>query len=413
MTPVDRFPTSGLEEDARARELIGSALAETFVVEAAAGTGKTTELVNRIVAVLRSGFARVDQIVAVTFTHKAAGELKVRLRQRLDEARQEAGGGERAHLENAIQHIEEASIGTIHSFCTQILRERPVEAGVDPAFEDLAEAEQRRLYFKVFRGWLERALDEPRAGLHNVLTRLAWTGTGKPADELRYAGWKLIEWRDFRGPWRRNPFDRDAEVDRLVPLVTELAKGSERCERRSDELYRALAPARELVTWVARAGPRLDYDTLEALLIKLLRDLNRDKRKGRGPFGNGISREEVLKSREALLRQLASFQEQANADLAAQLQADMQDLVDAYEDRKRSTGKLDFMDLLIKARDLLRDQPRGEEFPAEKIHAHFCRRVSRHGPVADRDFALVGWVRRGNQRLAADCPGSREAFRCR
>ena len=355
MTPVDRFPTSGLEEDARARELIGSALAETLVVEAAAGTGKTTELVNRIVAVLRSGLARVDQIVAVTFTHKAAGELKVRLRQRLDEARQEAGGGERAHLENAIQHIEEASIGTIHSFCTQILRERPVEAGVDPAFEDLAEAEQRRLYFKVFRGWLERALDESRAGLHNVLTRLAWTGTGKPADELRFAGWKLIEWRDFRGPWRRDPFDRDAEVDRLVPLVTELAEGSERCERRSDELYRALAPARELVTWVARAGPRLDYDTLEALLIKLLRDLNRDKRKGRGPFGNGISREEVLKSREALLRQLASFQEQANADLAAQLQADMQDLVDAYEDRKRSTGKLDFMDLLIKARDLLRD----------------------------------------------------------
>jgi ATP-dependent helicase/nuclease subunit A len=355
MTPLDRFPTSGLEEDARARELIGSALAETLVVEAAAGTGKTTELVNRIVAVLRSGLARVDQIVAVTFTHKAAGELKVRLRQRLDEARQEAGGGERAHLENAIQHIEEASIGTIHSFCTQILRERPVEAGVDPAFEDLAEAEQRRLYFKVFRGWLERALDEPRAGLHNVLTRLAWTGTGKPADELRFAGWKLIQWRDFRGPWRRDPFDRDAEVDRLVPLVTELAKGSERCERRSDELYRALAPARELVTWVARAGPRLDYDTLEALLIKLLRDLNRDKRKGRGPFGNGISREEVLKSREALLRLLASFQEQANADLAAQLQADMQDLIDAYEDRKRSTGKLDFMDLLIKARDLLRD----------------------------------------------------------
>ena len=75
MTPLDRFPTPGLDEDAHARGFIRSALAETLVVEAAAGTGKTTELVNRIVAVLRSGLARVDQIVAVTFTHKAAGEL--------------------------------------------------------------------------------------------------------------------------------------------------------------------------------------------------------------------------------------------------------------------------------------------------------------------------------------------------
>ena len=355
MTSSEPFPPSGLEEDARARELIRDALNDTLLVEAAAGTGKTTELVNRIVAVLRAGFARVDQIVAVTFTHKAAGELKVRLRQRLDDTRQASGGSERARLEDAIQHIEEASIGTIHSFCTQILRERPVEAGVDPAFEDLSESEQRRLYRRVFRAWLERALNEPRPGLRNVLTRLAWTATGNPADELRFAAWKLIEWRDFREPWRRDPFDRDGEIDRLVPAVAELAECSERAERRSDDLYQALAPARELVTWIARAGPRLDYDTLEALLIKLLKDLNRHRRKGRGPFGNGISRDDVLKRRETLVQQLASFQERADADLAAQLQSDMQDLIDSYEDAKQATGKLDFMDLLIKARNLLRD----------------------------------------------------------
>jgi ATP-dependent exoDNAse (exonuclease V) beta subunit len=150
------------ENDGQAREAIRNSLDETLIVEAAAGTGKTTELVNRIVAVIRAGRARVDQIVAVTFTHKAAGELKVRLRQVLDDARQSAEGVELDNLENALKRLEEAAIGTIHSFCGQLLRERPVEACIDPAFEELTEPEQRRLYGRAFQAWMERALAESR-----------------------------------------------------------------------------------------------------------------------------------------------------------------------------------------------------------------------------------------------------------
>src|SRR5271170_4138738 len=82
----------------------------------------------------------ISRIVAVTFTNKAAGELKLRLRQELDRARLTARTPvERSNIEHALEHLEEASIGTIHSFCAQILRERPVEAVVDPAFEELSE----------------------------------------------------------------------------------------------------------------------------------------------------------------------------------------------------------------------------------------------------------------------------------
>src|SRR6185436_20536317 len=84
--------------DALAREIIASALDATVVVEAAAGTGKTTELVARIVRILASGRARVDNIVAVTFTEKAAGELKLRLREALDEARTGSEGDEHEAL---------------------------------------------------------------------------------------------------------------------------------------------------------------------------------------------------------------------------------------------------------------------------------------------------------------------------
>ena len=73
--------------DRAARERIRTSLAESLVVEASAGTGKTTELIARIVAVLANGLTTISHIVAVTFTNKAAGELKLRLRQELDRAR--------------------------------------------------------------------------------------------------------------------------------------------------------------------------------------------------------------------------------------------------------------------------------------------------------------------------------------
>ena len=66
-------------DDRAARERIRTSLSESLLVEASAGTGKTTELIARIVAVLATGLTTINRIVAVTFTNKAAGELKLRL----------------------------------------------------------------------------------------------------------------------------------------------------------------------------------------------------------------------------------------------------------------------------------------------------------------------------------------------
>ena len=110
------------------RDLIRNKLDDTIVVEAAAGTGKTTELVHRILRVLATGRARIEQIVAVTFTEKAAGELKLRIRKELESLRQRASEPiERTNLTDAIQRLEEAHVSTIHGFCADLLRERPVE----------------------------------------------------------------------------------------------------------------------------------------------------------------------------------------------------------------------------------------------------------------------------------------------
>ncbi|HEV8235413.1 MAG TPA: UvrD-helicase domain-containing protein, partial [Gemmatimonadaceae bacterium] len=98
------FPTT---DDQSARRAIVEDLDDTLVIEAAAGTGKTTELVNRILRVLETGRATMTQIVAVTFTEKAAGELKLRLRERLEQDRARAGQDEtvRQRLEDALETL--------------------------------------------------------------------------------------------------------------------------------------------------------------------------------------------------------------------------------------------------------------------------------------------------------------------
>ncbi len=116
--------------DARARDLIATALDETLIVEAAAGTGKTTELVGRIVAILTEGRASVSEIVAVTFTEKAAGELKLRLRERLDAARSaEPDNSPRRALVDLALTSSRRHTSADPGFCADSVRERPVEAG--------------------------------------------------------------------------------------------------------------------------------------------------------------------------------------------------------------------------------------------------------------------------------------------
>jgi ATP-dependent helicase/nuclease subunit A len=107
-----------------------------MLVEAAAGTGKTTSLVGRMVALLREGKCAMESLAAVTFTRKAAAELRLRFQVELERAARDAGAGA-DRLATAVGQLERCFIGTIHSFCARLLRERPVEAGVDLAFEEL------------------------------------------------------------------------------------------------------------------------------------------------------------------------------------------------------------------------------------------------------------------------------------
>ncbi len=143
--------------DRAARDRIVNDLDTTLVIEAAAGTGKTTALVSRIVSVIASGRATLDRIVAVTFTEKAAGELKLRLREEIERGRTNPSetAQRRALLQDSLPKLEEARIGTIHSFCADLLSERPVEAGIDPRFVVAPPDTAQTLVNRAFDSWFE------------------------------------------------------------------------------------------------------------------------------------------------------------------------------------------------------------------------------------------------------------------
>ena len=117
------------------------------LVDAGAGTGKTTILVDRLVEMVApTGGDRaipISRIAAITFTRKAAGELRLRIRERLLQELAEAkpGSARDAQLRDAIADLDTAYVGTIHSFADRLLRLRPVEAGLSPSYE-IAEDDQ-------------------------------------------------------------------------------------------------------------------------------------------------------------------------------------------------------------------------------------------------------------------------------
>jgi ATP-dependent exoDNAse (exonuclease V) beta subunit len=367
--------------DEESRQLIHAALDDTLVVEAAAGTGKTTEMVKRIVRVVAEGRASVREIVAVTFTEKAAGELKLRLRQQLEKERGATESREATRrLEAAVQNLEEAHVSTIHGFCADLLRERPVEARVDPLFRVLTEGEARRVFDEAFSAWFQASLERPPEGVRRSLRRSSRGFRPGDADEdgpmerLRRAGLNLTDWRDFRGEWLREPFDRRSAIVTLIDLVHALAAASEGASYAGDNLFLDTAPVRRLSRELGPTPPTdadADLDTLEGRFIDLARDRDfKRARKGSGPtYRKGITRAQVLEARDRLTAALLDFQIRADADLAAALHAELLTCVDRYQALKAREGALDFLDLLLLARDLVKNNV--------DVRRHFQKRFTR------------------------------------
>jgi ATP-dependent helicase/nuclease subunit A len=143
--------------DQAARDRVEAALDVNVLVEAGAGSGKTESLARRMAAGIAAGAYQVEGMAAVTFTRKAAAELRGRFQLELERRlREEADAARRARCEAALAGLERLFAGTIHAFCKRLLRERPVEAGVAPRFTELDDLEDDARRGAAWRAWCER-----------------------------------------------------------------------------------------------------------------------------------------------------------------------------------------------------------------------------------------------------------------
>jgi ATP-dependent helicase/nuclease subunit A len=379
--------------DSPARERIHTVFDKTLVVEAAAGTGKTTELVARIIAVLSTGRTTIERIVGVTFTEKAAGELKLRLRSELENARRtEKDQKVRGYLEHALAHLEEARLSTIHSFCGDLLRERPVEAKIDPQVEVMSETESRALYREAFQNWFQKKLEDLPEGTRRILRRRP---RNMPTETLLAAGWELANWRDFPAPWQRPPLDRPGAIDAMVEMFHRLAELTAEPSQVANNLFLDTTAARDFsreIRALEKARPR-DYDGLEATLVSIASDRQyepfRKPRKGRPQYNQRVDRDQILALHQELIGALDGFVEQASADLAARLQAELGETVAEYQRLKERAGKLDFLDLLIRTRDLLVHCPSVRRYFQERFTHLFVDEFQDTDPLQAEILVLL------------------------
>ncbi|HEY4120926.1 MAG TPA: UvrD-helicase domain-containing protein, partial [Byssovorax sp.] len=229
---------------------------------------------------------------------------------------------------------------------------------VDPLFEVIAEDEAERLFDVAFDRWFQDALAAPLEGTRRMLRKRP-RGRDRvgPRDVLRDAAWKLVGHRDFPTPLRRDDFDRDPFIERVLARLTEAAKFADRADREDDWLAKNLQKLARFLDELARreAVRARDYDGLEAELAEIARWKEWKYTGGRGQsYGRGIKRADVRELRDAAKAELDLFVAAANADLAACLQVELAPIAERYAASKQRVGRLDFLDLLLRSRDLVR-----------------------------------------------------------
>ena len=245
-----------MSEDVQARQRIVTDLYTTFLVEAGAGSGKTTSLVQRMVALVRTG-TEIRKIAAITFTRKAASELRTRFQIALELALRDETSAlsdpERENLAQGLQDINLCFHGTIHSFCGRLLRERPLEAELDPGFRELEEEEDQEFADLCWDDYLvQLKADEGGTKLGEL------KALGLDVSDMRAVYHKVSEYPDVDVFTQDGPRpDFDLIRNSLFPMLDEAKR------------------------WIPTESPEKGWDTLQDAILQTerqrrFRDFNDD-----------------------------------------------------------------------------------------------------------------------------------------
>ncbi len=346
------------------RDRIANELDETLFVEASAGTGKTTSLVQRVVNLVASGRATIGSIAAITFTEAAAAELRDRARQELEKAATDSARGEmeRARCHKAAGGLGQAYFQTLHSFASALLHERPLEAGLPPGFEttDAIAAELR--FDAAWNAWLGRQLEGDTEIAPHLAMALSLGMTVKNlrdvanAFHLNYDGLQGTEFKDALSDCE---YATQPHQQAMTTLVNGLEALLDLCEKpeAKDRLYA------HIIERLAESQ-RLAEEDPEPL--EVCRRIT-----GILPFrpGNVGSQANWSVPPKEVRDRLKEIESQVRSVALPPILRELQKFVLDYAKSRRETdGRAEFHDLLVWTHELLRDNI--------EVRDHFRRRFS-------------------------------------
>ena len=419
--------------DARDREKATTLFDRNLVVTAGAGTGKTALLVERALNLIAGAGVPVDSLAAITFTEKAAAELRARLASGLDELRRLAAGRiEPATLERdtearrayawlrtaagrpageilgsaaaALDDLDAATISTIHAFCSEILRRFPREAGVDPSFAVDEGAAFSRLFEEIWEEFLLEDLGprSPRGDLWReallvpgALEAIRELGrgmapSGVPSGALSDgAAYVPAEVQEILG--RRIQEVRAAVMDVL-------ARGSGMNERMRDFLS---GSAQLLIDFLSGGADAMAAVTSPMSLDEYLKEAPRSPGKGLA----GVDAGEVTRAARAaqsLIRRLATVDEKTVAPIATAAIP----LAARAREALLAAGLVSFDGLLRLTRDLLAERPEIRREAASRFRTILVDEFQDTDPL---QYEILFFLTEEEGAAAADAYGAKLA----
>ncbi len=403
MTPAKSGRQSTVDHatltDAEARDRITGDLDRTLFVEAGAGSGKTSSLVDRIVNIVDQGRVPVARIAAITFTEAAARELRTRVRDAMLDRSMTAAGD-----------VESAAFTTLHGFALRILSDHAMEAGLPPGFgvvDEITSALEFERDWRLFIGKVGDDLTllelQERASALDIKLDL-FSSVAKSFDD----NWDLLENFDELVEGRLEPLPEIATA-KLLDRVIELNEFRAHCISDDDKMCVAITNAVTEAEALARVHPLVQLRGLQTL--KLPGQLGR-KDSWRGP---GI--EHVRTTIAELKADIAACLDRQRHEVISRITT----LVAAHVLRRvrsrQETGQLSFHDLLVLARRLLRTDESVrlllhqrytrillDEFQdTDPIQIELAVLLAHPGPVAGRSWqALAGQLPPGRLVVVGD-----------
>jgi ATP-dependent helicase/nuclease subunit A len=354
-----------LPSDEAARRRARDDHATSLVLAAGAGTGKTTLLVDRIESLVRTGRASLLEIAAVTFTENAAATMKLRLRERLEGTRADASLSEveRGRAAAALEVLERAQVSTLHALCATMLQERPLECGVAPGFRVADESETDAIFAASWDEWLAERLGAADPDLAEAIR----------AEIPLESAFEFGEKRSLRGLARSLLEQRD-----LDPILSEAAPDP-RAWRRELEGYAArglalasqvkasdtLAPKLESLAEFSAGARALEGGDLARHLVRIPKIAGRTGQKPKWPSEEAL--EEGRRIAFWTTEVSAAWKTALGSHLHARLVRSLLGVIRLYEKKKKALGALDFLDLLLEARNALRDSPAVRHYFASRF----------------------------------------------